>query len=569
MKSKGKLSAARTQKDVDLEFMDDKNHPNDLVLKVQGKRIVVTPEDLRKLFYPGHAKDFDLKSNKTAKPEAQRGGNNVKDMIDFFKSPAGDKVKNLKKMQCAALLDLLKDQEKESKRHALKKALYMANLRLLRIAKREEQAKRYTESWANAIEKTLAQGRVLIEQNSYANTAGKANKDADHAQLRAQIAQSYQLATDMCEADVAEKEAKLKEIDALIIVLDQELSSINTRYNLLDESLQALDEDAERFESMESPQESIQAIEAALAVSHSERAQIISTFHQLNAQGQFSNALLYRLDAVDTRIQALSEMRSLARSEKHGYDRKGAPVHSYRDAAFIIEGKLHQDVATGQLYLLRPGQNFQNLTDKDRAEAKNRYENDKQELTSVKEVIKENKKTEMSRHYLQENEAVARQTEAKNELQKSKETLQQVNMAKVSAMTVKNPTQADLVLPTQLATKPAPAPKPAPAAPVEKVQQTGSYSTIMDFMRDVEAMKMKVTSELLSKARDRLPNQNAQKTLDLIIRPGEPIPPLKMQRIQEAMGKFYAIKQNASEQAKSQPEQTSGYKSPTPLNTKT
>jgi uncharacterized protein YlzI (FlbEa/FlbD family) len=557
-------SSAKTPNKFDIELGNEKGRPDELVFQLNGKKMVINEAELRQLLQPGQAKAV---AEKKANPTEQ-GIKSAQDVINSLKSPSDNNFKKLILDQLVLLVSLKKEKEKTDQKYSIRaellRQLFMANSRLLKIAKRRSEKKELIAAFQRQIDKSLATARTIAQQ-SMVSSAIDLGLDFE-AMLKRSILGAYALAIKLTDGELQEALEEQKNINQALEELEFEGAEIFNRYGILDDHMSFLDEHYEALESMTSDEEQLEATRAVLATIEGGMQAVTAKIQQHVSKGEEDQAeqLLNHLDGLSAQQVGMQMTLDVLTSEKRMYDGKGAETKSFKNAAWVTPAELHHDQNSGKMLLLRPGQSPQNMTKDEKEDAHKSFNEQKPALMPIKKQIQMNKATELALFEEKKSVMVARAQEVNNRILDLDNQNRQTKAAQASAMAALTAPNPDL--------SKIPTPRPTQTAKTEKQQE--AKPAVMDtqtLREELMAMRFKPQPQAIKALRDKLPNKKAQDLFDLTIRPNEPITQTKMNMFLANMARLglVANKPNVTATPSKHPENTlqDDYKSPTPLKT--
>ncbi len=512
-----------------IELIDDKSHPGSLVLKLNGKKVVITEAELGKLLQPNLAKAGKNPSQAEKEMDiqflGQYGLKSARDVIAFLKSPTGEKTKKSLNDLLFILVALLDLRAEHYIRQQLLRHLFMAMVRLHKLARKEAIIK-LNAAYQRQIDKSLAYGAAVAAQQSTPET--NSNSDYYNSLLRTHIKQSYGLATEIVENQLAETLAEAQALEHDIALHETEVSKIMERYSVLEIHLQVLDDHFDVIDSMHDSAERIEATEAVLRVVREGMKQFTANIQQHVMKGEDLEAelLLNQLDGMNVQAEGMKTMLSVINSQKNYYDADGKITNSFKKAAYVVDSQhhLYKDRESGKLYLLTPGQNFNNLTVDEKAKAQAKYEASKSEIAIIKDKINQYRTTEVNLFEEKKNALVTRS----ESLQKGiLDLTNQYNQAKAAEAT----TLALILEPKTDLTK---LPTPKPTMKANQPELKPQFSTTQSYRQILQLMRFNPTQEAINHLKNGLllpngqPNRAAQDLITNTIKPNEIILGTKM-----------------------------------------
>ncbi|MBA2709819.1 MAG: hypothetical protein H0U57_04400 [Tatlockia sp.] len=532
-----KSQPSKLQKYDQVELLSDKAHEGDLVLRVNGKKVIISEADLTKilqpnLFKPGKNSVVD---NKEINSQflGQYGLKSARDVISFLKSPAGEKTKKLLSDLLVLLVALKELKAEQIMRESLLRQLLMTQIRLVqirlhKIAKKEARSK-LNAAYQQQIDKSLAYGAAMAAQQSSSSTS--VNPDYYDNVLRDHIIASYSLATRAIENDLQETLEEAQLLESEINLHEAESAKILERYAILATHLQTLDEHADFLTTFENHSKRIEVTDAALSAIREQLRQFSETIQQHVENGEDLKAeqLLNHLDGLNVQAEGMNSILSVLNLQKKYYDAEGSTTDSFKKAAFVVDNQqqLFKDKVSGKLYLLSPGQNFDNMTADEKAKAQESYEASKPEIALIKTKINQYKATELGLFEEKKQSLITRSATLQKDILDLTNQLNQAKAAEAGALA--------LILEPKMDLSKVPTPKPTMKSnqPQLKPQfsQTQSYRQILQLMRfnpTVEAINQFKNGLLHSNGQ---PNKAAQDIFSNTVKPNQKIEVSKMNHL--------------------------------------
>ncbi|MBA3537432.1 MAG: hypothetical protein H0T84_12635 [Tatlockia sp.] len=121
-----------------------------------------------------------------------------------------------------------------------------------------------------------------------------------------------------------------------------------------------------------------------------EQASTISKLDGTKDEGK-AREMLAEINAKNLQIAALKDMLEVVKGKKNMYDKEGNSTTTFADAYFIVsrDQKLHKDGSN--FYLLEANEVFENLKPHEQTARKQEFEDMKQQISSVREVVAHNR----------------------------------------------------------------------------------------------------------------------------------------------------------------------------------
>ena len=187
------------------------------------------------------------------------------------------------------------------------------------------------------------------------------------------------------EEKIAEKEALYKDLDKNLEEADKFLNSTVNTYKTKEERISAINGRIAVLErEMDAESEQIKKLLGP------------ESTEQDNIEGK------KRLNALSNKngqVGSLKDMVDVLEGKKEMYNKDGQRVDSFKDAEYIVPSD--PDPKKRNLKLVKEGEQLyllnknENLTDDNRASAKEAFEKYKYQMSSVKDLVQHNKQTEM------------------------------------------------------------------------------------------------------------------------------------------------------------------------------
>jgi hypothetical protein len=101
--------------------------------------------------------------------------------------------------------------------------------------------------------------------------------------------------------------------------------------------------------------------------------------------------ILAELNAKNLQIAALKDMQEVCKGKKIMYNKEGNPTSTFKEASFIVprDQKIHKE--GGNHYLLGAKEEFKDLNSEQQEARKQGFEDSKQQISSVREVVAHNR----------------------------------------------------------------------------------------------------------------------------------------------------------------------------------
>lgn len=518
---------SETQK---FELLNDKAHVQELTFKVNGKSITINERELSQLLQPYQTKvaqDKEVnKQNKDKAPHptqtgintqalSQHGLKSARDVIAFLKSPGGKTTEALAQDHAAMLLSMRQQHTISLYRRELLKLLFRANHRLLKIARRRAEQRRINAINQRLMEKSLAYGRAAAQESA---TSGSYAMHPDYA-IRIQMNDSYALSAKFLEEELAECYKASQLLADEMLSLEEFRIYLDELHLQLEAADAALDRHEEDISLLSSVEERIAYTETQRKEIKMEIKQLGAKIQELLQKGNQTEAKqsMYQLDRLNILSLGMKTMLDVYLSDKSYYDAEANPVLSYKNACYAVskEQRLYKDKESDKLYLLEPGQQFNDMSVEEKAAAHNKFEQNKPGLSVAKQQIK---------HYVDTNNEAFKQASSDlfnrcNEMQKRILSLTKEQMTLKSDQ-AKGNTHLDAIN-TEL-----PTPRPTP--------QPIFRPALSSYRHALQLMRLDPTPEAIRRLKTNLPLppgallEEAQKAIDTSIKPHTPITSIKM-----------------------------------------
>lgn len=494
-----------------IELITDKAHPDDLVLKANEEKIVITAKELGQLLKPKHPKSEAADDKKDSiQYLGQFGIKSPKQLIDLLKSETGEKAKKLLGDLLQITVALRDQQAQQTLRELYLRELFISQLRLYKLAKEEETAKR-NAAYQQQIDKSLAYGAAMAMQQAGSNTDPKAD---EIDLLRKHIKASYALETQIIESQLNKAVKEAEELENEIVLQEEEYGHMVDRYSALDDHLSNLDSHYDEIEAIADPEEKAKAAETVLKKIQGEMKQYNADILQHYSSGENAQAevLLNQLDGLSVQAQGLDAMMSAINLQKKYYNFDGDETKSIKNADYIVDGQqqLYKDKETGKFYLLAAGQDFANMSVDEKANAQEKYESEKPNISAIKNTISQNKATEFNLHVEKINELVTRSKTLQKNIVDLRNQYNQTKAAEAAALSQLNQPEIDL----------SKIPTPRPTMKANQPEAKSQVSPTPNYKQDLQAMRFNPTQEKIDKLINCfvLPNGQPNKAAqDLII----------------------------------------------------
>lgn len=430
------------------------------------------------------------------------GLQNAVDVDTFWDSPAGKSTETAISNQIRIEEALRQDQAFQRQEEAKRMDLWLAFMFLSIVSNKEAKAKYL--AWQQASFDALVKKQQEAEVK--ANEALPAAR-SESAQELSDSLEMYGELIDKLEGEIKARDEQIHLEDQLIDSLVNELEALRGDYQSLEVQLdQALAKLPQGLEALEQQHAALKAeIEAdeAIAVEQITRptTEAPSTKHVDDLA--FKRIMLgLLLEAIQGRNQALVFL-----------DSDGQETNEQAKAAFKIEPGYKLVKTEAGFYLIQANQNINQLSAEQLAEARQRFEQQRDQLLTLRAGLRQSKEekiqsriTNIQQRLEQRNQLIMSQAEARNQLL----TLQAYQA------------QAELQ-----ASKQAPAEKPIPKPSASKAGKSAdlskTYNAFRLFMRDPQGLTNQLFSQL-----DAMSATQQKPVLDFFsahqIQRGQPIP---------------------------------------------
>lgn len=297
------------------------------------------------------------------------GLKNAQDVITFLNSPEGKSITAIigeKLADMEAMSEAMHEQQKISRRQHRNLILLLLGLMYNRKARTEKLNREIQDQ----IDKKLHQPPQ--------------EDDYDHAVYN-ETAQALEEVLTRTLKDAEQLEFELA-------ALPEELLEIQLRYQLYDkwltiESIEELNLSPERIDV------EIKEVELQL----SSYAVILSALisENKNSEARETQTLTH---ALNLKSNLLNTMKLAHQQEKHFFNAKAEPVRSFAQADFIIPKDKTLTLEANQYYLHPKSTAFSTLSQQQRNEALNAYQQSRYDIMSIRMQVQQNRTQEMALH---------------------------------------------------------------------------------------------------------------------------------------------------------------------------
>lgn len=446
---------------------------DNLVFKVDGKKIELTPNQLEQLLKINNAEEDKKKPDSIGRIGLKTGN----DVSKFIKSAAGKTVEKI----IHDILDNIKAMQEKERQRQIDRQLMMRRIKgLLLLAflykKHARADSRLHHLYQEEIKRIINEGKKAYK----AGYNSVVSPQAAVSEINAIYALAGKIASNALDQKLKEAALVEKQLRAELDAIQRHQDSIQHRYAVFDTHINALDN---HYDGLADLSEEDQISEMERRITEINNAiQEHTTAMQKAILANKDVILVQRMPELNglfiQRVDML-DMLAMLKNERALFNADGQPVKSFREADFILPTSHKLVKQDGRFYLLREGQDFNSLTEEEKTKAHQAFERAKPDITNVRKLINQNR--ELETHTLNErNEQVTRrhndlQAEIKS-LASQSNTVQQAAQASTDAL-MQDPTVGDLAARI-------PTPKPTMKANVREPEKT-THSSVSQSYREV------------------------------------------------------------------------------------
>lgn len=507
---------------------------------------VISPNKLEFLF---------KKPQTTAERISMLGFKNPNDLAEFLRTPAGKALEKSIYDLIMQDISIMNENRQNQLDKQIRRDRIIASLYLYRLRKefnREQFYRRDTERQL----KSIAQ-RQQAEQKIQAQTSLKHDKPQKNL-----ISIDYPRANDIYKASQLLLE---DEIELNLIELEQfemELAALQFEENLfiLQNQINKAYEHSSLLDNL-SADEKLKTIDDLLGqligkIAKHEQAIIT----ELTPDAAIEESHSPKLVGLQARKQILEEIKAQLLGKKSFYDEAGEITSSHEKAQFILDEDIKLVKHEGKIYLLSKTDDFESLSQAQKAEAQKKFELEKPRLNNVNQVIKNNHPVNINLHQ-EKAETLASRCE-----EKLKTLLNLYNQLTTVNSLLSTKESEDL----QSLTETTPVPRPSPKSSTQPqtddldLRTAKKALTLLRMTPNEKMVKLFIDSFSYVKGKFE-PNLN--QTLSNTIQPGRPLSFMQMQgllKIMESFGGVSAYKGNVT----STPRPAPDYTPPSPFSTR-
>jgi hypothetical protein len=257
-----------------------------------------------------------------------------------------------------------------------------------------------------------------------------------------------------------------------------------------------------------------------------------------------AHKLMHKLDKLHIKALDMKEMMQVYKAHKHYFNEEGNAVKNYKEAAYVLDcgQKLHKD-ESGKIYLLEKGQDFDDMSAEEKAEAQAKFEQAKPELLVAEHKVKHYKNKDIQGFEARSSDLLARCENVQARILDLTNQYNGVKANQATAMAELDNVQSDVAkiptpkpMPTAALSPSMQGIQPAPSKP--QVVPTESYRHVLELMR------LNPTQQAIDRFKNNFvlpngePNKEAQDAISKSIKPGAPIPLTTMNTLLANLERF-------------------------------
>lgn len=447
------------------------------------------------------------------------GLKSAKDVITFLKSPAGHSVQAMIIEQLEEIASIQAAIRQQQLDHEVRRHRALAALLLGLIYEKEAQAKERNALLQEDIDKRLHQQNSTTTSETDSSIATK-HQEA-HAAFAAYTAYTASIAA--LEHVLGRKIKESEDIEQQMEKLAEQKAVIETRYQQFEAHITELDHfgillhahemsPEQRAQHISELRTALEATSTLQAISEDARAEadtlqsVLSLLEQANAPtttkflenkvktlektlrdqaAEISRLLeadkdidamklLHEHNALHVQFEGLRDMIAVIKVEKILWDMHGRPTNSLKDAMFVLPKEKSIVYSNGQYYLLQPGQDFDSMSQEEKATAQKSYERARPDISNVKTLVHHNKAIEEREHQEKQLKLSVRSETMQQEILLVTNQLTQLQAAQADAATLMKQLSADMYVPT-----PKPTPNKNATAPSNAVTQSYRHMLLL------------------------------------------------------------------------------------------
>lgn len=393
------------------------------------------------------------------------------DVIRFLRSPAGEATIAEIGAEIAKAEAIQAQQQFEQQQHSLLMHRLRALLLLWFIAKETNAAEKISELTKELDDKLLKAGDK--------SKSVKSSNQSDIAEAHSYFDKAINALTEKQNENTMLTKNLTERLEQL---MEQE-KSIVSKYSEYDSGLKRLEDSANNGNfTQEEIELKIKALSEEIDTMTSEIGNLLEEGKDTEAR-----ALLNKQNALNLQIGVLHDVRAVNNAQKYYADAEGNLVYTFKEAHFIlVKGEtpnLNQRIIkdNGQLYLLKPGQDWNTVKENPEAKAKARQEYKilKQDLMSVKSIVRHHKNYEHRIQNEQISDTKGRLDKAKQESLLLSNQLNLVQAARASS--------EDAAKQLHLSLRPIPSPTPTAGSSHTKKPSQASDTTF--YREQIKALR--------------------------------------------------------------------------------
>jgi effector protein LidA len=429
--------------------------------------------------------DSDQNSDSQQSPTtalARFGLKNAKDVIQFLNSPAGETVVGEIGAQVALEQAIQSNNQQEQRQHELLVHRLKVALFLWFLEDKVHAIDTMRELILEQNQKAIAQAKTPIHQPPPTSNP--------QLEVLEKVLTGYNIAIDLAQNKqnaLFSEEATLQEQKQQLYNLGQLLHS---KYADYEQEMNSVGKDW-----------NIDTINHHIEELIKEMTAHVDTINKIIEMNAEATKLLNHHNGLNLKLVHLYDMKEVHLEHKYYADAKGKPITSFEDAfknaVFVLNNSQKIINDNGQYYLLKAGQNWDEIKHSPdstaREQAKMDYESSKKEIMSVKNVVLINKGLETTIHTdrVQETEKKIQHNVAEQSLISNQINLLQAARANAQSMaTDLNKTQ----------TAPTPTLTPASSSKAHQASPTRHYGEQIRRLKESKQISINDLQNLVNQA---------------------------------------------------------------------
>lgn len=531
-----------------ITVINDPAHPKDLILNIANKSQRISEANLEPLFKLSEIKkpleSKEKPGNTPHQPASialqllsQYGIKSAQDLISFIKSPAGKTVEKLKQeimIDLLASIDNIRQQaiDSQTRRHRI-----LAFLFLSMLYKKRAHAKKLNDF-------IRAQINEMLKENK---------KQAESTPVRSAEAQTYAAYGSSLEIISEILINKLTESNNLVSqlhTLEQQAELIRARYAAYASHIANLDQLYEQISLFSSELKKIDLLETRLASVNAlieAKQQEIDDFIIANEDELAANCL-HELNGLNSEAIGIQDLIDVVKQDKLLYNAEGELADSFKDADYILSKTQKIVKENNNYYLLDATQDLNEMSPTEKAEAAQRFDLAKPNISGLKTLVHQNEELELDFHSKKLDKAM----QFSDDLQKEITTLTSQSELIRAEQTVQaaQASTAALLQSPMATTDQIPTPRPISTGKA----QNKPLSTTLDYRQTLDLIAKNPTEKGIQQLLqlfvqpDGKTSKEMQSLISRHIQPGIPIPPTTMNVLLATMARFSlnAYKENVT-----------------------